>query len=337
MESFLKLKGMQVSIIIPVYNVAPYIEKCLRTVMSQTYMGEMECLLIDDCGEDDSMAIANKIIIKYQQEKRENKIDFRFLKHDHNRGLSAARNTGIEYARGAWLYFLDSDDWIIPECIQMMMERVEKFPLTEAVFAGAINECRPWMDFKKKEFPEYSDDQNWIQESILRRTQFGMTAWNKLVKRTFIIENNFLFKEKLIHEDELWNFLLAQKLSHLSILKLNTYYYEDHPQSIVSEKKMNIIWDRRIIVWNAMIDEIKGCRVNVQVKAICRFILNLSTKPSGICFPRNKRNDLFLVYFRLAFKSTLKLSIFVLIQGLLALLYNRHYQNSRITRRIMLT
>ena len=56
---------MMVSIIIPVYNVAPYIEDCLRSVMRQTYQGDMECLLVDDCGTDDSISIAERLIREY--------------------------------------------------------------------------------------------------------------------------------------------------------------------------------------------------------------------------------------------------------------------------------
>ena len=79
---------MNVTIIIPVYNVAPYIKDCLKSVVRQTYRGGMECLLIDDCGTDDSIAIAEKMIKTYV-----GPICFRIIRHESNRGLSAARNT----------------------------------------------------------------------------------------------------------------------------------------------------------------------------------------------------------------------------------------------------
>ena len=98
---------MKLSIIIPVYHVAPYIEDCLRSVMRQTYQGAMECLIVDDCGTDDSMAIAERTIATY-----EGPIVFQVLHHERNRGLSAARNTGTLAAKGDYLYYLDSDDEI---------------------------------------------------------------------------------------------------------------------------------------------------------------------------------------------------------------------------------
>ena len=89
---------LRVSIIVPVYNVAPYIADCLRSVMHQTYTGSMECLLVDDCGTDDSITIAERMIADY-----EGPIQFQILHHERNRGLSAARNTGTEAAKGEYL------------------------------------------------------------------------------------------------------------------------------------------------------------------------------------------------------------------------------------------
>ena len=75
----------KISIIIPVYNVEPYISDCLQSVMRQTYKGEIECILVDDCGTDKSVEIAEKRIAEY-----DGPIEFKVLHHDHNRGLSAA-------------------------------------------------------------------------------------------------------------------------------------------------------------------------------------------------------------------------------------------------------
>lgn len=104
---------MNVSIIIPIYNVASYIEECLRSVMLQTYQGKMERLMVDDCGTDDSIAIAEKMIANYS-----GPIKFQIMHHEYNRGLSAARNIGTLQATGGYLYYLDSDDEITIDCIK---------------------------------------------------------------------------------------------------------------------------------------------------------------------------------------------------------------------------
>ena len=95
---------MKVSIIIPIYNVAPYIKRCLQSVADQTYK-DIECILIDDCGSDNSINLAKEFIYDYK-----GNILFTILHHEENKGLSAARNTGLRYAKGEYVYFLDSDD-----------------------------------------------------------------------------------------------------------------------------------------------------------------------------------------------------------------------------------
>ena len=73
---------MKISIVIPIYNVSQYIADCLNSVFAQTYAGAMECLLVDDCGTDDSMRIVDELLASYQ-----GPISFRILHHEHNRGL----------------------------------------------------------------------------------------------------------------------------------------------------------------------------------------------------------------------------------------------------------
>lgn len=237
---------MKISIIIPVYNVAEYIEECLNSVIAQTYMGDMECLIVDDCGTDNSIAIAERIIQNYH-----GNIKFQILHHDYNRGLSAARNTGIKASTGDYVYFLDSDDSIIPECLQLIVDILKKYPDSEIVQAGAIvtDKNFEWLDIKKKELPEFSNDKNWIKTTMLGRDIIPITAWNKLIKKEIITNNNLFFKEGIIHEDVHWNFFVAKRITQLAICCHNTYNYNVRPGSIMtakndkSIKSMFIIFD----------------------------------------------------------------------------------------------
>ena len=111
-----------ISIIIPIYNVEKYVAECLNSVISQTYdHSKIECIIVNDCTPDKSMDIVNKIIGKYSGE-----MTFITHRHKENKGLSSARNTGISIATGEFLYFLDSDDYIYPNSIELLMEGVEK-------------------------------------------------------------------------------------------------------------------------------------------------------------------------------------------------------------------
>ena len=81
----------RITVVVPIYNVELYIEKCLNSVKSQSF-NDFECICVDDCGNDNSMAIAQKFV--------ENDTRFKIIRHEYNRGLSVARNTGIDNASG---------------------------------------------------------------------------------------------------------------------------------------------------------------------------------------------------------------------------------------------
>ena len=102
----------QVSLIIPVYNVENYIRESLLSALGQTF-GSIEYILVDDCGTDHSMEIACSIVDGHPRRQ-----DVRIVSHDRNRGLSAARNTGITAAAGRYVFFMDSDDELTPDCIE---------------------------------------------------------------------------------------------------------------------------------------------------------------------------------------------------------------------------
>ena len=113
---------MKVSIIIPIYKVEQFIEDCLRSVYNQSYKN-LEIILVDDCTPDDSMLIARNFVSKKELPKG---MEIKFLSHKKNRGLSAARNTGIDAATGDYIYFLDSDDELSPDCISLLAEPLKK-------------------------------------------------------------------------------------------------------------------------------------------------------------------------------------------------------------------
>lgn len=223
---------MKISIIIPIYNVAPYVEECLQSVMSQTYTGDMECILVDDCGTDDSMEIAERALGEYR-----GPIAFRILHHSHNRGLSAARNTGLSAATGDYLYFMDSDDTIIPECLEQMVSVLITYPQVDIVQAGAISNC-DFLDIETKGLPPYSDDRVWIRKTFLQREIIPLTSWNKLISREFMAKYSLSFKEGLIHEDEMFNYLLAKHVRSIAFLRKNTYCYREmRPNGIMQSLK----------------------------------------------------------------------------------------------------
>lgn len=113
---------MDISVIVPIYNVENYILECLQSVAAQTKTKNVECILVDDCGTDNSVKVAEQFISAYKGD-----ISFALFHHSENKGLSAARNTGIKNARGKYLFFLDSDDTIKPYCLDELFALAEKY------------------------------------------------------------------------------------------------------------------------------------------------------------------------------------------------------------------
>lgn len=216
---------MKVSIIIPVYSVELYIERCIRSILNQTYRN-LEVILVDDCSPDRSMELAERCI---SDNKDANDLRFVFLKHAKNRGLSAARNTGIDAATGEYIYFLDSDDEITPDCIEKLVAPLsdEKF---DFVIGNYISKGRK-KDLPKLKLEGFSND---VAKAYEQQLWYAM-AVNKLINLQFLRENDLYFMEGQLNEDEIWTFQLAFAAKSMYGVKEPLYIYWLHGNSIMSD------------------------------------------------------------------------------------------------------
>ena len=222
---------MDVSIIMPVYQVAPYIGDCLKSVMRQTYTGSMECLIVDDGSTDDSIAIAERMIDGY-----EGPIQFRILHHEENRGLSAARNTGTLQATGEYLYYIDSDDEMTEDCIKKLMAVASQDPSIEMVQGNACKHIMQKVSFimMKDIVLSLPVTNSEVRKCYFQYKQIYITVWNKLVRRNFIINHHLLCREGIIYEDWLWVFYLVKYLTKACFLPDITYHWKKRPGSITT-------------------------------------------------------------------------------------------------------
>lgn len=217
---------MKVSIIIPVYNVAPYIKRCLDSVVAQTFQ-DIECILVDDCGTDNSVEIAQQFIDNYQGQ-----IQFRFFHHDKNHGLSGARNTGIQVATGEWCFFLDSDDALTPNCFSILLALVEKYPDVNFVQGNLLNEKGKISHYGFNNIPEYCNNPSTIEDIMLQKVI--TSACNRLIKHSFLIENNLFFPVGIVHEDMYWVYFLSKNVHVAAFSNIGTYIYFTNEGSIMT-------------------------------------------------------------------------------------------------------
>ena len=243
-----------VSIVIPVYQVSNYIERCVCSVMAQTFT-DIECIIVDDATMDDSIEKCERLIKEYNGNVNLNanlnvnlnvnlngndngnqrgRIRFKILRHEVNRGLSAARNTGIDAASGEYIFFLDGDDVITDDCIEKLRAPILLDDTIEMVMgdyecvdekSGAVFHIR------KHESGCYSTNEE-IRQCFFEYRGISVAAWNKLVRKDFLVLHKLFFREGVIWEDLLWSFYVMKHLQYLYAIKDVTYRKCQRPESI---------------------------------------------------------------------------------------------------------
>ncbi len=232
-----------ISIIIPIYNVEQYVEECLRSVLQQDYE-LMEIILIDDCGADNSMKIVEEIISHCDK-------NVIVLKHEKNRGISAARNTGIKQATGDYLFFLDSDDYITPNCLTNLAHMAMRYPDAEIVYGRSKAVPYQWLQERfftyAPTLKEYYNSRRKIQRMILNE-QLTIVVWNRLIKHRWLLENNLLFREGITAEDLHWFFFASKHINHIAFCKAITHYYRENPTGITHSQLEKSLKSRDLII-----------------------------------------------------------------------------------------
>ena len=145
------------------YQVEQYLAICLKSITDQTMTDGVECILVDDCGSDRSLFIAKDFIEHYQ-----GNVLFRIVEREKNGGLSAARNSGIDVASGEYVYFLDSDDEITPNCLEIMWSLVEKYGKVNLVQGAFFEDEKYANSISNIKFPEFCTCQAEIKTFLLQ-------------------------------------------------------------------------------------------------------------------------------------------------------------------------
>lgn len=222
------MNGPLVSIGIPVYNVEPYIEKCLLSVLNQTYEN-IEILVVDDLGTDNSMQIVSKL-----QRNSSRGSYLKIITQSKNGGSGEARNAVINQAQGKYLYFLDSDDYIEPNTIELMVEQAESNQ-TDVVIASLRKVV--WNTDKELPTLQYSSFQlikgkdafaNYVCQDL--RWHIAITACNILFLIDFLRRNDIKFLASK-DEDALFLSDYYSEVVNAVILPNITYNYVIRPGS----------------------------------------------------------------------------------------------------------
>lgn len=177
---------MKLSIIVPMYNVEKYIQRCLSSIIkNKGFLENCELIVVNDGTKDNSESIARKIIEGIPNTQ---------IIVQENQGLSAARNTGLSHAKGEYVWFIDSDDWIEPDAINTLMDEIDKeydviqFGYNNVYSSGQIEQVfrTPTIDSGGR---------------VLESMSWPMGAPFSLYKRKFLYDHNLIFYKGIYHED----------------------------------------------------------------------------------------------------------------------------------------
>ncbi len=218
---------MEISVVIPVYNVKIYLERCVNSVLRQTYK-DLEIILVDDGSTDGSGGLCDKITTK---DKRIRVI------HQKNQGVSAARNTGIREATGKYIIFMDSDDlWLIDDGLETVMSYCDE--TTDLICFKVVD---IWKDGHKSLSPDYdleiiSRQQNTqaLFSYLIKSQALRLTAWIVVVRRQILIDYQIYFPSHIIGEDFFWQMLLWQHVHSVRMANINLYGYWHRQDSITA-------------------------------------------------------------------------------------------------------
>ena len=220
---------VKVSVIIPVYQVERYVERCVRSLMEQT-LQDVEYIFVDDCSPDESMDIVKRVVAAYPSRNREVLI----LRHEVNKGLPAARNTGLQSATGEYVFHCDSDDYLDTDALKRMVALADS--------SGADIVYTDWyLTYPKKERymhqPHYDTADEALHSILCGSMKFNV--WNKLVRRSLFIDNGITFPEGYSMGEDMTMILLFAQARQVRHLAYGTYHYFRQNENAFTVKKLS--------------------------------------------------------------------------------------------------
>lgn len=226
----MKNQGL-VSVIIPVYNVEEYLRECIDSVLKQDYP-LFEIILVDDGSTDASGKICDEYHVLDERIR---------VIHQTNQGLSGARNTGFSYAEGEYVYFLDSDDWIVPETLSELVNKAKQ-EKAEVVFFDAnsfADQSEPFQVEQRylRKYDYETDEGYSVLDKLQTQKEYHSAVPLLFLERTFLEENGIQFEPDILYEDMLYTYEVFCKSKKVSHIRKPFYQRRYRSNSIMTSRK----------------------------------------------------------------------------------------------------
>ena len=244
---------IDVTLAMPVYNVEKYVQESLMSALNQTYEN-IEFLIIDDKGSDNSMDIIYEIKKSHARGK-----NIRIIDHIVNQGTGATKNTAIKEAAGKYIFFMDSDDYIEPNTIELLMSVAEKNNV-DVVYSSHLFEKPNGKIISKWIMPEYEIKGNFAIFNWMAKTgKYYLTpTWNKLYNIDFLRKSNVFCYPKHRNEDNWFSFQVAMYANSIISIPDVTYHYVSREMSTVNQKLNDFYYNQYIELFNARLELMKN-------------------------------------------------------------------------------
>ena len=215
---------MSLSIVIPIYNVANYLEQCLDSVVEENHFeGEVVC--VNDGSTDASPDILERYAAKYNNIK---------VVNQKNQGLSSARNTGIEHATGDYILFLDSDDYLLPEAIKHVQKAIDAHPKVDVVCCNVLSDGIDLHFPKYMQFADGTGVEFCDYFYSKRHFAYLSEAWHYVCRREFLQQNDIQFKYGYLHEDEDFSPRILLKAQNVALMPEPIIFYRVKREGAIS-------------------------------------------------------------------------------------------------------
>ena len=259
---------MILSIIIPVYNRFNYLEKCLGSMTNQVFNG-IEIIVIDDFSTDESLRIIQDFQLK------DNRI--KLLKNSKNIGIGATRNRGILEAKGKFIWFVDSDDWVDEDSFAVLLNTLSKKNDCSLILFGHTRHYsdREGNKLRQKLIPTYDDKDDLVGSFIQLKKGLLSYVWIYLYPKNLLLKNNIVFQEDIYYEDILFVAKSIYYSDKLQVIRKSLYNYNcgNHESVTRTISKKNIF--DILFVYDSLYSflEVKGLIKQYNDEFFIRFLL----------------------------------------------------------------
>ena len=295
---------MKVSIIIPVFNAEPFLNDCVVSLVNQTYKN-IEVIFVNDCSTDASLELLSCYAKKYS-------LHIVILNNIKNSGTAFSRNTGVKAASGEYIYFMDADDTITSNCIELLVKSAEQNGFPDIALCN-VDVCGYYKKIEKKRLLIGNKS---VRKSYFSHEWYEM-PWNKLIRKAFLDNHALEFSPEIYFEDSLWSFETALKAESILLLPDETYHYRKSETQKTARSDIEKSTKDSLLLYEKMFERVDGLDSSLYLTNIAqgflfsKFVLNKDYKE--LCYKELRKLFRIRTFFPAVFSAQIPIGMKIML------------------------